>query len=175
VKHCSAARSNHVHERKANKADITRNYIFHVMLSVSFVVFTAVRIHVEVFWVVTTCNVLVGYRRFGWPCCYHLHTSPWRRTQHGPLKRWYPIKTLHGFTTQKTSTRNLGQFVFSAYSKFISSYSFHFLGICDKILSATRYYVMANEIWVTFLIKEQTHTGWLRCVRNYCSSSNAFK
>jgi len=28
---------------------------------------------------------------------------PWRRKQHGPLKRWYPT-TIHGVTTQKTST-----------------------------------------------------------------------
>jgi hypothetical protein len=27
------------------------------------------------------------------------------RRQHGPLKRWYPTTTLHGVTTQKTSTR----------------------------------------------------------------------
>jgi hypothetical protein len=37
---------------------------------------------VEVFWVVT----------------------PWRRRQHGPPKRWHPTTTLHGVTTQKTST-----------------------------------------------------------------------
>jgi len=26
---------------------------------------------VEVFWVVSPCNVVVGYRRFGSPCCLH--------------------------------------------------------------------------------------------------------
>jgi hypothetical protein len=26
---------------------------------------------------------------------------------HGPLKCWYPTTTLHGVTTQKTSTRRL--------------------------------------------------------------------
>jgi len=26
---------------------------------------------------------------------------PWRWRQHGPLKRLYPTKTLHGVTTQK--------------------------------------------------------------------------
>jgi hypothetical protein len=32
-----------------------------------------VRIQVSVFWVVTPCSVVVGYRRFGEPCCLHLH------------------------------------------------------------------------------------------------------
>jgi hypothetical protein len=32
-------------------------------------VFTAVKIQVEAFWVVTLCNVVVGYKRFGGPCC----------------------------------------------------------------------------------------------------------
>jgi hypothetical protein len=41
---------------------------------------------VEVFWIVTPCGVAVGYQRLG------------------PLKRWYPPTTPHGFTTQKTST-----------------------------------------------------------------------
>jgi len=27
---------------------------------------------VEVFWVVTSCSVVVGYRRFGGLCCLHL-------------------------------------------------------------------------------------------------------
>jgi hypothetical protein len=27
---------------------------------------------VEVFWVVTPCSVVVGYQRFGVPCCLHL-------------------------------------------------------------------------------------------------------
>jgi len=30
---------------------------------------------VEVFWVVTVCNVVVGYQRFGCPCCLHLHSE----------------------------------------------------------------------------------------------------
>jgi len=32
-----------------------------------------VKIQVEVFWVVTPCSVVVGYQRFGEPCCLHLH------------------------------------------------------------------------------------------------------
>jgi hypothetical protein len=28
--------------------------------------------HVEIFWVVTLCNVVVEYRRFGGPCSLHL-------------------------------------------------------------------------------------------------------
>jgi hypothetical protein len=40
--------------------------------SASFEVFTAVEIQVEVFRVVTPCNVAIGYQRFGGPCCLHL-------------------------------------------------------------------------------------------------------
>jgi hypothetical protein len=35
-------------------------------------VFTAVKIEVEFFWLVTLCNVVLGYQRFGGPCCLHL-------------------------------------------------------------------------------------------------------
>jgi hypothetical protein len=31
-------------------------------------VFNAAKIQVEVFWVMTLCSVVVGYRRFGGPC-----------------------------------------------------------------------------------------------------------
>jgi len=37
-----------------------------------FDVFMAVKIQVEVFWVVMPCSVVVGHRRFGGPCCLHL-------------------------------------------------------------------------------------------------------
>jgi len=51
-----------------------------------FELFTAMKIQVEVFWVVTPCDIVVGYR------------------QHGRLKRWYPTTTLHGVIIQKIST-----------------------------------------------------------------------
>jgi hypothetical protein len=38
----------------------------------SFEAFTVVVFHVEVFRVVTSCNVVVGYKRFGGPCCLRL-------------------------------------------------------------------------------------------------------
>jgi len=50
-----------------------------------------VKIHVDVFWVMTPCSIMVGYQ------C-------WRWRQHGRLQRWYPTTPLHGITTQKTST-----------------------------------------------------------------------
>jgi hypothetical protein len=31
----------------------------------------AVKIQVAVFWIVTPCSDVVGYRRFGEPCCLH--------------------------------------------------------------------------------------------------------
>jgi hypothetical protein len=36
-----------------------------------FEVFTAMKIKVAVFWVVTTCNDVVGYQSFGWLCSLH--------------------------------------------------------------------------------------------------------
>jgi hypothetical protein len=38
-------------------------------LDVRLEVFTAVRIHVEFFWVVTLCSVVVGYQHFRGLCC----------------------------------------------------------------------------------------------------------
>jgi hypothetical protein len=35
--------------------------------------FTAAKIQVEVFWVVTPCSDVVGYQSFGVLCCLHLH------------------------------------------------------------------------------------------------------
>jgi hypothetical protein len=32
-----------------------------------------VKIQVKVFWVVTLCSVVVGYRSFGGPSCFRLH------------------------------------------------------------------------------------------------------
>jgi hypothetical protein len=40
-----------------------------------FEVFTAVKIQVQVFWVVKPCSVVVGYQRFTGQCCLHLHNS----------------------------------------------------------------------------------------------------
>jgi hypothetical protein len=34
---------------------------------------TAVKIQVDMLWVVTPCNVVVGYQRLGAPFCVHLH------------------------------------------------------------------------------------------------------
>jgi hypothetical protein len=37
-----------------------------------FEVFTVVKIQFEVFWVVITCGIAVGYKYLGRPCCLHL-------------------------------------------------------------------------------------------------------
>jgi hypothetical protein len=42
------------------------------ILGARFEIFTAVMFHVEVFCVMTPCSVVVGYQRFGGPCCHHL-------------------------------------------------------------------------------------------------------
>jgi len=69
---------------------------------VRFEVFKAVKIQVVVFWVVTPCSDVLGYRRFGGSYCL----------QQGPSKRGYPTAWLHDVTTQKTTTRRTdGAFV----------------------------------------------------------------
>jgi hypothetical protein len=66
--------------------------------------FTAVMFQVEVFWIMTPCNVVVGYQRFGGPWCLHLQSEGGGRLrQHGPLKRWCSATTLQGVIIQKTS------------------------------------------------------------------------
>jgi hypothetical protein len=37
-----------------------------------FKIFTAISVHVVVFWVLTSCNDVVGCQRFEGPCCLHL-------------------------------------------------------------------------------------------------------
>jgi hypothetical protein len=60
-------------------------------LDVRFEVFMAVKIQVEVFWVVMSCGVVVGYQHFRGPCCLHL-------LKPGSLICWHPITTLHNVT-----------------------------------------------------------------------------
>jgi hypothetical protein len=43
-----------------------------ILINAIFEVFTAVEIEVEVFWVVTPCNVVVGFQGFGGPFCLHI-------------------------------------------------------------------------------------------------------
>jgi len=38
-----------------------------------FDVLTEVKIQVEVFWVLMSCSVVVGYQCFAGLCCFHLH------------------------------------------------------------------------------------------------------
>jgi hypothetical protein len=35
-------------------------------------VFTALKMQIEVFWIVTPCSVVVGYQRLGGPYCHNL-------------------------------------------------------------------------------------------------------
>jgi hypothetical protein len=60
--------------------------------------FTAMKIQVVFFWVVTPCRD-VAFRGT---------TSPWKWRQHGFPKLLYPTTWLLGVTTQKTSTWNSG-------------------------------------------------------------------
>jgi len=60
---------------------------------VRFEISTEVKFHVVVFRIATPCNVVLGYRRFGGPCCLHL------QGKHEPLERRCPTTTLHCVTT----------------------------------------------------------------------------
>jgi hypothetical protein len=60
-----------------------------------FEVFTAVKIQIEVFYVVMPRSVVTGYQRFGGLCCLHLQGDD-------PPKRCYSFTTLYDVTTQKT-------------------------------------------------------------------------
>jgi hypothetical protein len=42
-------------------------------------VFTAINIQVVVFWVVTSCSVVVGYQCFGETCCLYLQRDAQER------------------------------------------------------------------------------------------------
>jgi len=53
---------------------------------VSFVVFTAVKIQIEVFWVVMPYSVAVGYQNLGGSCCLHLQCEV---TSNGKKKATY--------------------------------------------------------------------------------------
>jgi len=51
----------------------------------------------EVFWVVTPCSVVVGYQRFGGPCCSHLHFT--LKTE----AAWTSVKASNTSVTNNTS------------------------------------------------------------------------
>jgi len=58
-----------------------------------FLVFAALKIQVEVFWVMTPYNVAVGYHSFGGPCCLHLQA-----------KVYFTLLSYRGVTTLGAST-----------------------------------------------------------------------
>jgi hypothetical protein len=43
--------------------------------NVIFEAFTAVKIQVEVFWVMSPCSVMIGYQLLRGPCCLHVHQT----------------------------------------------------------------------------------------------------
>jgi len=57
---------------------VTAHYIFDIHSHVSKHVDIAYeqyqhQIQAQIFWVVTPCGDVVGYQRFGGPCCIHAH------------------------------------------------------------------------------------------------------
>jgi hypothetical protein len=64
------------------------------------------------------------------------HPSPWRWRDHGPLKHWCPTTTLHGVTTQNTSTWNITAMKASRLAKW--SIVKQKLSLCVRGLVAVR-------------------------------------
>jgi len=56
-----------------------------------FEVFTAIKILVVFFWVVTPYRIVIGYQHFGVPCCFHHLISPWKLRHHGSFH--FTVKT----------------------------------------------------------------------------------
>jgi len=54
--------------------------------------FSAMKIEVMVFWVVTQCSDVVEYHCFRWSCCL---SSPWTKGQQGFMKCCYLTTSLH--------------------------------------------------------------------------------
>jgi len=67
-----------------------------------FLVFAAVKFQVELFWVVTPFSFVVGYQRFGSPCCLYLQGE-------------VTTTTLHHVTTQKASTWTYDILIFKIF------------------------------------------------------------
>jgi len=69
--------------------------------SVKFEVFTAMKIQVVVFRVVTPSNNVVGYQRFGGPCWLHLQSKMNVDIGEGTREGWAP----HWACTRSPSSR----------------------------------------------------------------------
>jgi hypothetical protein len=50
-------------------------YLYLLPYDTRLEVFTAMKIQVVLFCVVTSCTDVVGYQRFGGPCCFHLQVD----------------------------------------------------------------------------------------------------
>jgi hypothetical protein len=68
-------------------------------------IFTAMKIQVAVFWVMTPCSDVVGYQRFGEPCCLHLQGCSYLRPNLGSETADY-IKPCVTFLTPARQTMN---------------------------------------------------------------------
>jgi hypothetical protein len=73
-----------------------------------FEVFTAIKIEVMVFWVLMPCSVVVGYQRFGAPCCLHLHciTTRYRNSEHNLKMEMLVVVMTENGTPQDSSSNN---------------------------------------------------------------------
>jgi hypothetical protein len=77
-----------------------------MQISLTYDIFTAVKIHIQVFCIVTPSSDVVGYQHLEGPSCLHIQGEVSRWRQHCPPKCWYPT-SLHGIRDQKTMTCNV--------------------------------------------------------------------
>jgi hypothetical protein len=95
-----------VPKHKANKTDTgSTDETPHFYLCTRFEVFTAVKIQVQVFWVVTPCNDVVGYQRFRNPCCLHLQGMMAKKIVFTPEPNPVVLVQLVGKFERQTSLR----------------------------------------------------------------------
>jgi len=64
---CSSPGLRHPHKATGEK-DVVLYRILNRIQKIN----TFISLHIEVFWVVIPCSYVVGYHRFGGPCCLHL-------------------------------------------------------------------------------------------------------
>jgi len=82
------------------------SFKLNVIFFARFEAFTAAIFEVEVFWAVTPCSVVVGFKRFRGPCCLRLHVGVKTRRHNledflnGLLLQVSPLKLCMNFSVQ---------------------------------------------------------------------------
>jgi len=137
-----------------------KNYLYnlHVQYKTKwkarFEVFTAVKIHVEFLWVVTSWTIVVGYQRFRGPCCFHLQGETFV-SYHSTTRRRNP----ECFDV-KTSVMNVKRPFCDMFFLYVFMTSKPVLPSCVRNICCCICLVMAYE-WV-LLISKRVYEDFLQ-------------